>query len=284
MLKLTRELWVIDPDTKRTEYFDFYERALINHLLGQQNTASSHGHVTYFTPLKPGGKRGVGPAWGGGTWSTDYDSFWCCQGTALETNTKLMDSIYFRDNKNSVLFVNLFASSVLNWSQRNVTVTQTTAFPVRDTTKLYVSGNSGQWTMRIRIPIWTSGAYITINGQSVQDLIVKPGTYAEIARFWSGSDVVDVRLPMRLRTLPAQDNLNIAAIAYGPVVLSGDYGSSTLNSTPAMALDTIRRTNTGLDFTAMANGRKVSLKPFYNAHGFNYNVYWAISGKLPSLG
>lgn len=72
MLKLTRELWTIDP---AASYFDFHERAVLNHLLGQQDPSSSHGHITYFTPLNAGGKRGVGPAWGGGTWSTDCELY-----------------------------------------------------------------------------------------------------------------------------------------------------------------------------------------------------------------
>jgi len=70
MLKLTRELWTIDPSSA---YFDYYERAVLNHLLGHQDPSSSHGHITYFTPLNAGGRRGVGPAWGGGTWSTDCE-------------------------------------------------------------------------------------------------------------------------------------------------------------------------------------------------------------------
>ncbi len=77
MLKLTRELWTLSPpdesSSSSSEYFDFYEHALINHLLGQQDPSSAHGHFTYFTPLNPGGRRGVGPAWGGGTWSTDCE-------------------------------------------------------------------------------------------------------------------------------------------------------------------------------------------------------------------
>lgn len=81
MLKLTRELWTVSPDDDdstagaETALFDFYERAMLNHLLGQQHPGSNHGHVTYFTPLNPGGIRGVGPAWGGGTWSTDCTLF-----------------------------------------------------------------------------------------------------------------------------------------------------------------------------------------------------------------
>ena len=52
MLKLTRELWLLDPN--RAAYFDYYERALLNHLIGAQNPADSHGHITYFTPLQAG--------------------------------------------------------------------------------------------------------------------------------------------------------------------------------------------------------------------------------------
>ncbi|KAK1518661.1 uncharacterized protein CCOS01_11481 [Colletotrichum costaricense] len=275
MLKLTRELWLTNPSA--TTYFDFYERALLNHLLGQQNPSDGHGHVTYFTPLNPGGRRGVGPAWGGGTWSTDYDSFWCCQGTGLETNTKLMDSIYFYDN--SALYVNLFIPSVLTWTQRSVTVAQTTDFPRGDTTTLKVTG-AGKWVMRVRIPAWASGAQVTVNGQAISSAA---GTYASIDRTWASGDTVVVKLPMKLQVIPANDNPSIAAIAYGPVILSGNYGSETLSTTPALNLATVKRTGTtGLAFTATAGGKTVNLGPFYDAQGFNYNVYWSISGNLPA--
>jgi DUF1680 family protein len=277
MLKLTRELWTMDPAT--ANYFDFYERALMNHLLGAQNPADSHGHITYFTSLNPGGRRGVGPAWGGGTWSTDYDSFWCCQGTGVETNTKLMDSIYFHDN--TTLYVNLFTPSVLNWSQRNVIVTQTTTYPVGDTSTLQVTGD-GDWTMRIRIPGWTSGAEIRVNGQTVAGIEAKPGSYAVLARSWKTGDSVTVKLPMKLRLVPANDNSKIAAVAFGPVVLSGKYGSTTLSASPTLTLSSLKRTSTSsLTFTGTADGKAVEFGPFYDAQGFNYNVYWNASGQLP---
>ncbi|KAL5349185.1 hypothetical protein ACLOAV_005473 [Pseudogymnoascus australis] len=278
MLKLTRELWVMDPSS--VSYFDYYELALMNHLIGQQNPSDSHGHITYFTPLNPGGRRGVGPAWGGGTWSTDYDSFWCCQGTGVETNTKLMDSIYFYDS--SSLYVNLFAPSVLRWTQRGLTVTQTTTYPVTDTITLVVNGTSDEdWAMRIRIPQWSSGAEVSVNGEK-QDISTESGTYAVLSRSWSSGDTVTIRLPMQLRTVPAKDNANIAAIAYGPVILSGNYGSTSLSSSPTLTLDSISRSSE-LEFTATANGQSVDLSPFYDAHGYNYNVYWSISGQLPTV-
>ncbi|KAK2807438.1 hypothetical protein FQN51_003265 [Onygenales sp. PD_10] len=281
MLKLTRELWVMNPET--TTYFDYYERALLNHLLGQQDPSNDNGHVTYFTPLNPGGRRGVGPAWGGGTWSTDYDSFWCCQGTALETNTKLMDSIYFHDN--STLFVNLFSPSTLKWTDRDVAITQTTTFPVTDTTTIEItSAGTEEWTMSIRIPSWTANAEISINDEVVTDIEVTPGTYAQLQRAWASGDKVTVRLPMTLQTVPANDDPSVAAVAYGPTILSANYGDSTLNGLPTLALDSIKRAGEdGLEFTATTgDGQTVELGPFYDAHGFNYNVYWKTQGEVPS--
>ncbi|KAI3284816.1 CAZyme family GH146 [Penicillium roqueforti] len=276
MLKLTRELWLVDSEN--SAYFDFYENALLNHLLGQQNPYDHHGHITYFTPLNAGGRRGVGPAWGGGTWSTDYDSFWCCQGTAIETNTKLMDSIYFYND--STLFVNLFMSSVLKWPEMGITLKQSTTYPVGDKSKLEVFG-SGHWTMNIRIPTWASSAELTLNGKAVPDVKASPGTYAQISRIWADGDVVVIRFPMSLRTVAANDNSSIAAVAYGPTILCGNYGNQTLSSIPTLALDSIKRSGaSGLDFISIADGGHVTLSPFYDAQGYNYNVYWATTGSL----
>ncbi|MCG5436754.1 beta-L-arabinofuranosidase domain-containing protein [Micromonospora foliorum] len=275
MLKLTRELWLLDPN--RADYFDFYERALINHLIGGQNPADSHGHITYFTPLRPGGRRGVGPAWGGGTWSTDYNSFWCCQGTGLEINTRLMDSIYFYNG--TTLSVNLFAPSVLNWTQRGITVTQTTSFPVSDTSTLTLSGSmSGSWSIRVRIPSWTNGATIAVNG-TVENVATTPGSYATVTRTWAAGDTITVRLPMQVAVRAANDNANVGAITYGPSVLAGNYGNTALSTLPALTVSSITRTSTSsLAFTASANGSTVNLAPFYDAHGYNYTVYWNTSG------
>ncbi|MEV4417598.1 beta-L-arabinofuranosidase domain-containing protein [Catellatospora sp. NPDC049609] len=276
MLKLTRELWLVNPD--QAGYFDFYERALLNHLIGQQNPADNHGHFTYFTPLNPGGRRGVGPAWGGGTWSTDYTTFWCCQGTGIETNTKLMDSIYFHNG--TTLTVNLFVPSVLTWSSRGITVTQTTAYPVSDTTTLQVTGSvSGSWSMRFRIPGWTTGATISVNGVA-QSITATPGSYAVLTRSWTSGDTVTVKLPMRVIMRAANDNANVSAVTYGPVVLAGNYGNTSLSALPSLTVSSVTRSSSSsLAFTATANGATVNLAPFHDAHGYNYTVYWNAAGQ-----
>ncbi|MFI9812697.1 beta-L-arabinofuranosidase domain-containing protein [Saccharothrix variisporea] len=272
MLKLTRELFTLYPT--RADLFDYYERALVNQMIGQQNPNGGHGHVCYFTPLNPGGRRGVAPTNGG--YSTDYTTFWCCQGTGLEMQTKLADSIYFRED--TTLIVNLFAPSVLNWTQRGITVTQTTSYPVSDTTSLQFTGNvSGTWSVRIRIPSWASGATISVNGVT-QDVTAAPGTYAVLTRSWTSGDTVTVRMPMQVVLRPANDNAGIAAVTHGPVVLAGNYGNTALSSPPSLNTASITRTSTtSLAFTATANGSAVALMPFYDAHGVNYTVYWNTS-------
>ena len=283
MLKLTRELWTLDPTN--VAYVDFYERAVLNQMLGQQDPHSAHGHVTYFSSLNPGGARGVGPAWGGGTWSTDYASFWCCQGTGVETHTKFMDSVYFYDADS--LYINLFTPTVLTWSQRGLTVTQSTSFPITDTSTIKISSGPGAsanstFTLKIRIPTWTSGASLALNGAAVTTATT-PGSYASISRSWTAGDTVTVTLPMKFRTVPANDKKDLAAIAYGPTVLVGNYGSRTVSTAPTLTLDSLRRTSeTTLAFSATAGGSTVTMVPFFEGQGFNYVTYFPITGAVPS--
>ncbi|KAF2729735.1 DUF1680-domain-containing protein [Polyplosphaeria fusca] len=276
MLKLTRELWTLNPSSN---YMDFYERAVMNHILGAQDHHSDHGHITYFSALNPGGHRGIGPAWGGGTWSTDYNSFWCCQGSGVEQNTRLMDAIYGYDD--SSLYVNLYAPSTLSWTQKNVQVKQVGDFPVSDTIALQVSG-SGSFDMKLRIPSWADGTEISVNGEK-QSVSAVAGSYAKISRAWVSGDKVTIRLPMKFHMIAANDNKNIAAVAYGPLILIGNYGSQNVNSAPTLQLGTLKRTSTtSLVFTGTANSQTVNFIPWYDGAGINYVTYWSISGSLPS--
>jgi len=285
MLKLTRELWTLDPTN--VPLIDYYERAVLNQMLGQQNPSDPHGHVTYFHSMQPGARRGVGPAWGGGTWSTDYNSFWCCQGTGVETHTKFADSIYFYDA--SSLYVNLFTPSVLDWSQRGLLITQSTSFPISGNSTITITKSGGggdkgsqqDFAIRIRIPGWASGAAITVNGVAVSG--VAAGSYASISRTWATGDTIAIGLPMRFRLLPANDNKKLAAVAYGPTVLVGNYGATSLTAAPQLQLGSLKRTSDKLlAFSATVGEKTVNLQPYYDGQGFNYVTYWSVEGSLPT--
>ncbi|KAI9685728.1 MAG: hypothetical protein M1822_004288 [Bathelium mastoideum] len=277
MLKLTRELFTVDQST--TAYFDYYERTLMNHVIGSQDPQSSHGATTYFSSLNPGSLRGLGPAWGGGTWSTDYDSFWCCHGTSLEVNTAHGDSIYFYDDDD--IYVNLFHSSTVKWAAKNVAITQTTSYPITASSTLQVTG-AGTWNMKIRIPAWTSGASILVNGQAVSGTSITPGKYATISRTWASGDTVTICLPMSFQTIVANDNHSVAAVAYGPVILTGDYTSS-FTAMPSLSLNTLKRTSTSaLQFSGTSGGQSVNLIAFFEAQHVYSNTYWTTSGSVPT--
>ena len=82
LLKLADRLFTYQPDSRIADY---YERALYNHILGQQDTLSSM--VCYFTPLMTGGYR---------LYSTRDSSYWCCVGSGFESHAKYQSSIYFK--------------------------------------------------------------------------------------------------------------------------------------------------------------------------------------------
>lgn len=275
MLKLTRDLWANNPDS--SHYFDYYERALLNHLLGVQRPGSEHGHVTYFTSLNPSGHRGVPPAWRGGEgWSTDYNSFWCCQGTSLETYTKLMDSVYWHEN-DDILYVNLYIPSRLVWADRGIIVRQNTSFPETTSSTLHIQG-SGTFSFRVRVPEWTTDdAHVLVNGKPQDDVVLLPGSYATVSRDWRCGDSLTLDFPMTIHTIPANDNPNIAAIAYGPTILAANYGDAEFTTVPEIDIDSVRRVGTsGLQFEATSGGETVNLEAFYNSHEYNYNVYWQL--------
>ena len=80
---------------------------------------------------------------------------------------------------------------------------------------------------------------------------------------------------MRVIMKATNDNAAVQAITYGPAVLCGNYGNSTLSAAPSLAVSSITRTSTSsLAFTATANGAPVIVGPFHDAQGFNYAVYW----------
>ena len=122
------------------------------------------------------------------------NGFTCCNGTALESNTKLQDSIYFRSADNRTLYVNLFVPSTLTWRARNLTVQQVTDFPYADTTKLLVKG-SGSFDLQVRVPHWAGhGFFVSINGRD-RTIKAEPGTYVSLGKSWRANDTIAIRMP-----------------------------------------------------------------------------------------
>jgi len=288
MLKLTEHVFGWNP---RVEYADFYERALYNHILASQEPRM--GMFTYFMSLEPGLFK---------TYSTPYDSFWCCVGTGMENHTKYGEAIYFHGA--DTLFVNLFIPSVLDWREKGLRLEMRTDYPASGRVRLAVQSTpTGAVTLKVRCPGWASGPVgFELNGKPL-DVAGVPGTYASIGRRWRKGDRLEVSVPMAVRSEAMPDNPNKMAFLYGPVVLAGDLGPAPATATIPYAAQQyanlreppvpvpvlvrndappeasiIRSRDGSLQFHTDGVGRPndVTLLPFWEVSYARYNVYWDV--------
>jgi DUF1680 family protein len=241
---------------------DYYERALYNHILASVDEDSPGN--TYHVPLNPGARKRFGNA--------GMDGFSCCNGTALESSTKLQDSIYFRSRDNKTLYVNLYIPSRLTWSQRNIVLRQSTCFPYADTTKLTLTGN-GTFNLQVRVPQWaTNGFVVKINGRA-QDVNPVPGTYLSLSRSWQDGDTVELKMPFGFYLRPVMDQPNIASIFYGPILLAAEEPESrTTWCRATLNADDLSQSITGDPGILRFSTNGVNLRPFYEMYD-RHSVY-----------
>jgi DUF1680 family protein len=265
MLKLTSSLFLFN---RNAELMDYYERALYNHILASvaENTPAN----TYHVPLRPGSVKQFG--------NDDMKGFSCCNGTALESNTKFQNSIYFRSADNRALYVNLYIPSTLTWTEKNITVTQATAYPKEDHTLLTIKGN-GKFTMNVRVPDWaTKGFFVKINGKNKKFNPV-PGSYLAIDRTWKDGDRIELVMPFHFYLEPVMDQQNIASLFYGPVLLAAQE-TEPLKEWRKVTLDAgdIGKSISGDPGQLEFKIGDVVFKPFYETYG-RHSVYLDVTLK-----
>ncbi len=285
MLKLSRHLLYWTGDAR---VMDFYERALYNHILGQQDPET--GMVCYFLPLLSGAHK---------VYSTPENSFWCCVGSGFESHAKYGEAIYAHSGKG--LYVNLFIPSEVNWREKGLTLRQETRFPEEETVTFTIGAEQPvATTLFLRYPSWSGKASVTVNGKSVR-VKQTAGQYIALTRTWKSGDTVTARFPMQLTIEATPDNSHKGALLYGPVVLAGERGTEGMQSPapysnpqlyndyytydyhiPAdlrttLSIDlrhlerTVQRTATGLTFTTPQGD---VIRPLYDIHRQRYVVYW----------
>ena len=287
MLKLTRHLFTWTADAK---YADYYERALYNHILASQDPET--GMVMYFLSYLPGTFK---------TYCTKDNSFWCCVGTGFENHAKYGEGIYYHDNKG--IYVNLFIPSELTWKEKGIKLIQQTGYPEEATTHFTIQEiKEGNVPLYIRYPSWAaSGATIKINGKNVK-VSQKPGSYIVLNKIWKTGDKIDITYPMSLRLVATNDNPNMAAVAYGPIVLAGDMGTDGIQAPAPYAKDQLDFRNYAIPDSIVStlniNGRKlndwlipvkgkqlifqtsgvaskeITMIPYYKIDKQRYIIYW----------
>jgi uncharacterized protein len=269
MLKLTRHLFQWTPDAA---YFDYYERAHLNHILAQHNPKTQM--FAYMVPLMSGAHR---------EFSTPFDDFWCCVGTGMESHSKHGDSIYWQGG--SHLFVNLYIPSHLDWREKGVRLELATAYPFSENVKLRLTAvrRPARFTMALRLPGWCETPELRVNGKDVP--VERRNGYALLRRRWQAGDRVELTLPMPLRIEPTPDDARVVAFLQGPTVLAADMGPSTdSNAGPAPAIvaaDPLASMRADpvvpVTYRTTGTGRPgdMTIEPFFRQYDRNTAVYFS---------
>ncbi|MDE6438579.1 MAG: glycoside hydrolase family 127 protein, partial [Muribaculaceae bacterium] len=211
MLRLSKMLWESSGDSR---YMDYYERALLNHILSTQNP--DHGGFVYFTPMRPGHYR---------VYSTPHNGMWCCVGTGIENPGRFGEAIYGHQGADT-LAVNLFIPSTASWNGRSVE--QLTGFPAEEKSRIRITPASPgeNFTLAVRRPSWAGkDARMLVNGKETPVTASASG-YACITRSWNPGDEVTVELPMSLTAEQLPDGSNWYSFLYGPTVLAARIGTA----------------------------------------------------------
>jgi len=302
MLKLARDLYSWNP---QPQYFDYYERLLLNHRLG--TIRPQVGYTQYYLSLAPG-------VWK--TFNTEDQTFWCCTGSGVEEFSKLNDSIYWRDAQG--LYVNLFVPSELDWEEKGFRLRLDTRYPESSTISLSVTAaRTGAIAIRLRIPGWLEESpTVKLNGKELE-ASAAPGSYLTLHREWKSGDRIEMLLPMHLHVESMPDDPSMQAFLYGPVVLAGDLGNEGLteehiigpnfrvgfagvqqsgsplaptNTTPPIApintpsfranarIDSwIKPADQPLTFRTTGQKQDVTFRPLNRLMDRRYSVYWQVS-------
>ncbi|CAH1190624.1 Non-reducing end beta-L-arabinofuranosidase [Paenibacillus auburnensis] len=218
-------------------YADVMERALYNNVLGSM--AQDGKHYFYVNPLEVWpqacscnpGKHHVKPERQG------WFGCACCPPNVARLLTSLNQYIYTVHG--DTLYTNLYIGSESNFTLggTEVAITLESHFPWEGKISMKVNPEqSGDFGIALRIPSWSVGAEIRVNGEAVNVTESLEQGYAVIRRTWKADDVIELTLPMEAYRVYAHPNLRAdagkTAIQRGPLVycLEGADNGEPLSS------------------------------------------------------
>ena len=204
MMRLCEYLFSFE---QKSEYFDWYENALLNHILAQQDES---GAKMYFVSLLQGHHR---------TYEKKYKSWWCCTGTGMENPEKYENNIFFFDG--STLYINLYIPSRLETD--GISLEINTDYPYSDKINIAVKRNTEIDSLKLRIPEFSHKAAAIRHGAKEFREIEKG--YFTVSNI-KGGDTVELTLPMEITEYKSREK-DVCALKYGPVTLCAPLGKIT---------------------------------------------------------
>ena len=151
----------------------------------------------------------------------------CCSGNVHRIMPNYVARMWMQRDADTLVSV-LYGPSVFEGevAGKAVTIHQETTFPFEETVRYKIDcSESKEWTLSLRIPGWTEGATIRVNGERL-DADCSAGTFFDLRRVFADGDVIELTLPMKTKmTRWPQGGV---ALERGPLVYSLDIATETI--------------------------------------------------------
>ncbi|MEO5581208.1 MAG: beta-L-arabinofuranosidase domain-containing protein [Saprospiraceae bacterium] len=207
-IKLSQQLLRLTGDSK---YADAIETAYYNSLLGAMRPSGSDW--AKYTPLS--GQRLEGS-------EQCNMGLNCCNASGPRALFTFPLTAVMKDKTG--FQINFFAESSFNLKTpegNNLKLIQETNYPENGEINIKLEMERPEdFSIKIRIPVWSNKHTITIDGQSREN--IKSGSNFEIKRRWYDGDRIKINFEMEGKVMSMGSNPDYLAITRGPIVLARD--------------------------------------------------------------
>lgn len=288
MMRLAQFLYQYTGDSA---YEDYRELNLYNGVLAQQHPKT--GSAAYYLPLNTGGKK---------IWSTEKRSFWCCCGSVIQAGASHASDIYSEND--TTIVVNQYIPSIFK-SQKGGKKVELVQYSIKETDiqglvafKDNADGNhleevcihmsvkqevDKDLTLKIRIPFWNQKeAQLWLNRQKCTYSI--DNGYMSIP--CNGHELdISVVFYQGLTVHEMDDNQDMIAFRYGPVVLAGITERDVLHGDRSEPNSILIPWNEKIwgswtrEYRSRLEDENINFKPIHEITDENYTVYFINRGK-----
>lgn len=198
---------------------DDIELTTFNAVFGSQHPSGAW--CTYDTPMN--GARQASHVYAPGQTRKTTPHIICCSVNGPRGYGILSEwAVMRRDNGLVLNFYSPMRADVSLTDGTPVTILQRTNYPLSEKVELrIVLDHPKQFPLWVRIPVWATGARVTLNGQSLSN--VTPGEYFVLDRTWQEKDQLTLELNMNLRYEAGDlEQAGKVSIYRGPILLASD--------------------------------------------------------------
>jgi DUF1680 family protein len=275
-------MFLLSGDVK---YYDVIERTLYNGLI---SGLSLNGDKFFYpNALEADGvyKFNIG-ACSRQSW---FDCS-CCPTNMIRFLPSMPGLIYA--NVGDTLFVNLYASSeaTVDLNGHKVMIKQETDYPWDGKVNITISSDTpAEFVVKLRVPGWARGEVLpgdlyefsdnknipftlALNGTTIDTPVVH-GYYA-MKKTWSGSEIITLNMPMEVRTVIAnhnvQDDKNKVSLEAGPIVYAfeeidnrSNFDKLILAGDESFSIEHDPELLEGVNVLTMRNDQQFKAIPYY---------------------